>query len=84
MAWHLCDVQRVGPAEDGAVYIGLDERDDSAFQGWRWFKAIDAMKREMLATSLTALSTGLPVTVALAEPPDEYTVVNRLYVTRNP
>jgi hypothetical protein len=44
-----------------------------------WFEAVDAMKREMLAVALTAMTTGWIVTAALVDS-KEYSVCNRLYV----
>jgi len=63
------------------MYICLTEVNG----GWtdRWFFAVDAYKREMLATAFTALSTGYTVTTAL-ESTDEYSQINRLYVDSSP
>jgi len=78
--WFTCEVVRTGPAEDGTVFIML--RDLGGAFGPGWYPAVDAMKREMLATALAAISTGFHVDVSLSST-DEYAGrVNRMYVTR--
>jgi hypothetical protein len=74
--WFDCTVNYAGPAEDGVIYIHLHER-SGVFN--KWFKATEVCKREMLATALTAITSGLPVAAALATQ-DEYGVLERLYV----
>lgn len=78
--WFYCDIIRAGQAEDGRVYIGLRDRAES-WPGWRWYYAVEGYKREMLATALTAVSTGYPVDAALVST-DDYSQINRLYVGR--
>lgn len=73
--WFECVVDYAGPAEDGAVYMHLREQ-GGAFD--RWYKATEVFKREMLATALTALTSGLAVSAALSTT-DEYGVCERLY-----
>ena len=60
--WFNCSVNFACPADDGVIYIHLREEGG---QFDRWYKAYDGMKREMLATALTAITTGLPVLVFL-------------------
>ena len=74
--WFDCTVNYACPAEDGVIYIHLHDR-AGAFDSW--FKATEVCKREMLATALTAITSGLPVSAALATQ-DEYGVLERLYV----
>ena len=74
----LCTVDRVGPAEDGVVYIWLTDRGGSFSH---WFVVLDAIKREMLATALAAISTGYRVEVFLAST-DPYGQINHLYLHR--
>jgi len=75
--WFNFAVNMTGPAEDGNIYIHLRELDHSAFD--RWYSAVPGMKREMLATALTAITTGKSCS-ALLTSTDEYGVINRLYV----
>ena len=79
MPWHRCDVRRTGAAENCVVYVMLRDT-GGAFLG-RWFKAVDQMKREILATALAAMSTGRPVD-ALVPSTVEYSDLNRLYIVR--
>jgi hypothetical protein len=79
--WFTCEVLRVGPAEDGEVYLALKDNSNS-WPDWRWYSAVQACRKEMLATALTAVSMQLPVTVFLTTT-DEYGEVDRLYVTRD-
>jgi len=76
--WFNCTVNRVGPTENGSIFVHLREV-NGKFD--RWYEANSTVKKEMLATALTAISSGLRV-AALLTTPDEYGKVNRLYVTR--
>ncbi len=79
--WYDCTVQRVGPAENGVIYIWLkDNKDSSEFD--HWFQAYEGMKREMLATALAAISTGFPVNAWLPSGITQYSQLNRLYLVR--
>lgn len=88
--WYTCTVHRAGPANADAdtpsptIYLGLSDR-DGAFAKY-WFFAANSAKREMLATALTALSTGMRVT-AFVDPPNAnntpYTQCHRLYVAND-
>jgi hypothetical protein len=51
---------------------------DGSFE--RWFQAFPAMQKEMLATALCAMSTGMRVEAALPDSLQEYSVIERLYV----
>ena len=75
--WFNCQVVMAGPAEDENIYIRLRER-QGTFE--RWYSAVPRIRREMLATALTAISLGLSVDVNLAST-TEYSRINRLYVT---
>ncbi len=76
--WFTCRVSRVGPADDGKVYVWLAEV-GGKFD--HWFYALDSIKREILSTALTALSVGLLVDVAL-ESTDQYSQIGRFYAKR--
>jgi hypothetical protein len=78
--WFDCEVIRAGPAQDGTIYIALRDVGD-AFPS-RWFTAVAPMEREMLATALTAISTGIRVRASLAST-DENATINRLYVAQD-
>jgi hypothetical protein len=80
MPWHTCDVVRTGPAEDGTIFIRL--RDVGGAFPSRWFPAAGPTKREMLATALTAITTGLHVNAFLTSTTEYQGVVNRLYLSR--
>lgn len=89
--WASCDVVRAGAAEEDAkegkkstIYIRLRYRSSTDMPKWdppRWYKPVEATKRDMLATALSAMSTGLPVDVNLASA-DEYSTLHRLYMSR--
>jgi hypothetical protein len=78
MPWFKCRVDKTGPIEDGRVMVLLTPQDG---QFTRWFVATDAIRREILSTALTAMSTGLLVEAGLSSP-DENSVIERLYITR--
>jgi hypothetical protein len=63
--------------DDSKIYIRLAEKQGA----WeRWFSATEAFEKEMLATGLTAISTGNEVDVQL-EAINEYGRIMRLYIT---
>jgi hypothetical protein len=76
MPWATCDVTQAGPAENGTIYIALHATDNSFHN---WFVAVPQMEREMLATALTAVSTGKRVTTFVTDTA-AYSTINRLYV----
>ncbi len=78
--WANCEVLSTGVAEDGATLIQL--RSVGGEFPARWFRGtIEEAKKQMLATALTAITTGLHVIVFL-ESPTEYSQVLRIYVSR--
>lgn len=78
MPWLDCEVTATGPREDGAVFIGLKAIDGS-LDGGRWFKAFPGMQKEMLATALCAMGTGMLVRAGLSDL-TESSVIERLYI----
>jgi hypothetical protein len=76
-AWYNCDVIRAGPGGDNKIYVML--RDKAGAFPERWFVALPAQQKEMLATALTAMTTSLSVRASL-DAIDENTQINRLYV----
>lgn len=77
--WFFCEVIRVGPAEDGDIFIMLT--DTKKTFGGRWFKAVQPERREMLATALAAFTSGFGVHAALVST-DEHSIINRLYIAK--
>ena len=77
MPWVNCKITRAGPAENGIIYIAL-RADDGSFH--RWFQAVSAMEREMLAVALSAINSGKGVTTYLTGT-TAYSTINRLYIT---
>ena len=77
--WVTSEVVRAGAAEDGTIYIRL--RPLAGQFPSRWFVAANQVKREMLATALTAITTQLRVNASI-EARDEYKTLYRLYVSR--
>jgi hypothetical protein len=85
--WFTCNVNMAGVAVDASegpnpvTYINLTDR-GGRFTDY-WFYAAEVAKKEMLATSLTAMSTRSPISVA-ADPPNPnnnpYTQIYRLYM----
>ena len=77
--WLTSAEVRVGAAENGIIYMRL--RPLGGEFPSRWFEAANQVKREMLATALTAITTELHVNANI-EARDEYKTLNRLYVSR--
>jgi hypothetical protein len=63
LQWFDCVVERVGPGEDGTIWVNLT---DSAggFTGV-WFMALVDIEPQVLATALVAIQTGCLCQVAL-------------------
>jgi hypothetical protein len=74
--WATCLVTQAGPAEDGTIFIALK---DAGGTFNCWFSAVPAMKKEMLATALSAISTGKSVNAYVTDTV-AYSVINRLYL----
>jgi len=75
------DVEIIGPAEDGTVFIALKSINaNPPFNAW--FVAVESQRKEMLATALTAISTGNTVSTLLTNS-KQYSTINRLYVNEN-
>ena len=76
--WFTCTVSAAGPTEDGSIWMKLKE---VGGQFERWYFAVSIVKKEMLATALTAITMGVPVLAALSTT-DEWGPIERLYITR--
>jgi len=79
MAWATCDVNWCGPIEDGRIYLLLREIGGS-FE--RWFQANPTVQKEMLATALMSMSSGMRCDAALPDGFGEWGMCDRLYVRR--
>ena len=73
-----CAVTWDGPAETGDIWIRLRE---VGGQFERWYSPVSQVKKEMLATALTAITTGFRVSAALSTT-DEWGPIERLYIKR--
>lgn len=80
MSSHLCKVDSVGPQENGEILIRLID-EGTGWTGPRWFKATDAVRKEMLPVALAAIQSGLPVRARLVAK-EEYSRIERLYIQR--
>jgi hypothetical protein len=78
--WLDSEVVRAGAAENSTIFIML--RPLGGEFPSRWFVAATPVKREMLATALTAITTQLRVNANI-EARDQYSTLNRLYVARD-
>jgi hypothetical protein len=79
--WVTSAVTKAGPAvENSNINVQLRAL-EGQFAGPRWYVAAAPVKKEMLATALTAITTGLHVN-AFLEGLTEYETLLRLYVSR--
>jgi hypothetical protein len=78
MPWVDCQVVRAGPAENGVVYIAL-RANDGSFN--HWFQANPTMKKEMLATALSAMNADKSVSTLLTGTA-AYSEVQRIYAIK--
>jgi len=76
--WFTCNVTLGGPTETGEIYLRLRE---VGGQFDRWYATVSLVKKEMLATALTAMTLGFPVWAGLSTI-DEYGTIERLYIIR--
>jgi hypothetical protein len=75
--WFNCQVGATGPASDvNLVCIWLTDL-NGQFDGW--YVSDPTLKEDALATALTAIATGNPVTVSL-NTTDQYGTVQRIYI----
>ena len=79
LTWTDAYVTAAGPQDDGGVFIELSAADGS-FQGMHCF-ALDQIKKELLATALTSISTGYYCSTLLSDLISNATVL-RLYLRR--
>jgi hypothetical protein len=76
-ASYVCKVESTGAAEDDKVYVFLTDMGGEFTD--RWFSAKASVKKEMLATALTALTSGLNVHAYLTSS-DQGSEILRLYI----
>jgi len=76
--WFTCNVTMGGPAETGEIYLRLRE---AGGQFERWYSPVSVVRKEMLATALTAMTLGFPVSAGLSTT-DEWGTIERLYLIR--
>jgi hypothetical protein len=74
--WFNCNVTMAGPAETGEIWIRLRE---VGGQWERWYSPVSLVRKEMLATALTAIAMGVPVAAGLTTT-DEWGTIERLYI----
>ena len=74
--WFTCTITAAGPTEDGSIWMQLRE---VGGQWERWYSPVSLVKKEMLATALTAITMGVPVLAALSTT-DEWGPIERLYI----
>jgi hypothetical protein len=77
----MCDVIRAGPDNNGVVNIMLTDKAKPPVFAVTWFKAPDAVKEQMLAVALAAISTGIQVNVNLVSA-DAGSVVLNIYISK--
>jgi hypothetical protein len=75
----ICEVTSAGPSETGDIAIAL--RDTKGAFPSRWFSPPPPGRREMLATALTAISTGFRVNASV-ENTNEYSKIQNLYIVK--
>lgn len=80
--FYPCEVRRAGPSDEGEIYIWLKSRPGSQNSFDSWFKAAPSKRREMLATALTAITTGNRVDAYL-DSTNQYEIIQRLYIIRD-
>ena len=78
--WYTCEVVKAGSHAQGNSAIYLSDRGGSFAE--RPFATPPGAQKQMLATALTAIAAGLPVTAELQDPPDSSTPIQTLYVLR--
>ena len=76
--WFSFNVNMTGPGESGNIYVHLREVSGRFDE---WYVAAAAVKKEMLATALTAISAPLQVSCYLTTTA-QYGTINRLFVAR--
>jgi hypothetical protein len=80
MALYSADVLRAGPIEDGAIMIHLRVKPDGGAEQVLWVRAHEPVRKEMLATALSAITSSLMVEAAIEDPLVENATLHRLYL----
>ena len=82
--WFLnCEVTRTGPtADQDKTFVQLSNR-SGAFRD-RWFTAAPSVRRELLATALTAISLGSRVEALVDDGAPEFGTLYTMYVAVHP
>ena len=69
LVWFDCRVDRVGPGEDGTIWIALTDRGGKFTE--QWFVALPTIRQEVLQTALAAVQNDLVCRVALTGTGDD-------------
>jgi hypothetical protein len=77
LQWFDCRVERVGPGEDGTIWVNLTDT-GGAFERV-WFVALYTIALQLLDTALIAVQSGLVCQVALTGTTDQ-SEIYRLHV----
>jgi hypothetical protein len=64
-----CRVERVGPGEDGTIWVNLTDKGGKFSQVW--FKSLPAIRQQVLGTALVAVQSNLVCQVALTGTGDQ-------------
>ena len=79
MDWYTCTVVSAGPAEDGIVYIKLN--DVGSKFGDTWFRAAPVIKDNALRVALAAITDDKKVSATMADIAP-YSQINRIYLLK--
>lgn len=77
--WYECRVEMAGPGW-GAIYIQLS--DNSAAFTKKWFSVPAAAAKEILAVALTAMNSGMKVTINADLNQSGYPAIYAIYLTQ--
>ena len=81
-AWYLAEVDRTGISTGNIVIMRLTHKADTpAFNG-KWFKAPTEIGKEMLATTLAAITSGKKVWIRVDLSSASVPELTRLYITK--
>jgi hypothetical protein len=77
LAWYTCTIDRIGPAN--TVYVMVSDTAQSPAFTRKWCKCSDALKNQMLAVALTAMTNGQTISIRI-DPAISVPTINNMYL----
>ena len=77
--WFIAEIIAAGPADNGRVYMKLNDSAEFPAFNNKWFQVSDSVKKEMLATLLAAFIAGRRIWIR-TDPDASFGIVTIMYI----